>query len=132
MKTMRFLLALTLVIFVFDAQSKEKSEDFIKARQAFTKAVESNNYRVAKTSLEELLPLMKTDIKQSKKALHVLKKEADKESVKLGEESLQRKEEIYKSLAHLVDVSPAALRVKATRILDLVVEFDSLVKEEDT
>ncbi len=131
MKIMRLFLALTLLFVVFNAQSSEKSEDFIKAKQAFTKAVESHNYRDAKSSLQELLPLMKSDIKVSKKSIHLLKKEGDKDLLKQAASDLERKEEIYKSLSHLVDVSPAALRVKANQILELVVEFDGLVVSED-
>lgn len=130
MKIMRLFLALTLLFVVFNAQSEEKSEDFVKAKQAFTKAVESHNYRDAKSSLQELLPLMKSDIKGSKKSINALKKEGDATLVKQAENDLERKEEIYKSLSHLVDVSPAALRVKASQILELVVEFDELVGEE--
>lgn len=129
MKIMRLFLALTLLFVVYNAQSAEKSEDFIKAKQAFTKAVESHNYRDAKNSLQELLPLMKSDIKLSKKSINSLKKEGDAAVVKQAQSDLERKEEIYKSLSHLVDVSPAALRVKATQILELVVEFDELVAE---
>ena len=130
MKITRLFLALTLLFVVFNAQSSEKSEDFIKAKQAFTKAVESHNYRDAKTSLEELLPLMKTDIKGSKKSISSLKKEGDASLLKQAVNDLERKEEIYKSLSHLVNVSPAALRVKANQILELVVEFDELVALE--
>ncbi len=129
MKIMRLFLALTLLFVVFNAQSAEKSKDFVKAKQAFTKAVENHNYRDAKSSLQELLPLMKSDIKVSKKSINSLKKEGDAALVKQAETDLERKEEIYKSLSHLVDVSPAALRVKATQILELVVEFDELVAE---
>lgn len=132
MKIMRLFLALTLLFVVFNTQSSEKSEDFVKAKQAFAKAVGNHNYRDAKSSLEELLPLMKTDIKDSKKSIHTLKKEGDKDSLKQAVNDLERKEEIYKSLSHLVDVSPAALRVKANQILELVVEFDGLVETEDT
>ncbi len=128
MKTTRLFLALTLIFFVFNAQSTEKSEDFVKAKQAFTKAVENHNYRDAKSSLEELLPLMKTDIKQSRKSINALKKEGDATLLEQVKDGLERKEEIYKSLSHLVDVSPAALRVKAAHILKLVVEFDGLVE----
>lgn len=128
---MRLFLALTLLFVVFNAQSSEKSEDFLKAKKAFAKAVEGHNYRDAKSSLQELLPLMKSDIKLSRKSLNSLKKEGDAEVLKQAESDLNRKEEIYKSLSHLVDVSPAALRVKAIQVLELVVEFDGLVATED-
>lgn len=131
MKTIRLFLALTLLAFVFNAESSERSEDFVKAKDAFTKAVESHNYRDAKSSLQALLPLMKSDIKLSKKSMSSIKKEGDAVQLKQAESDLDRKEEIYKSLSHLVGVSPAALRVKATKILELVVEFDELVEAEE-
>lgn len=131
MKIMRLFMALALLVFVFNARSSEKSEDFIKAKEAFSKAVESNNYREAKQFLEELLPLMKYDIKQSKKSIHSLKKEDADDLLKQSEKALDRKAEIYKSLSHLVDVSPAALRVKAKNILKLVLEFDELAQAEE-
>jgi len=127
MKTMRLFIAFPLLLMFFFAQSSERSEDYLKVKRAFTKAVEGQNYRDAKSSLQALLPLMKTDIKGTKKSLHALKKAGDADLLQQAESYLERKEEIYQSLSHLVDVSPAALLVKATQILKLVVEFDELV-----
>ena len=127
---MRLFLALMMLFVVFNAQTHARSKDFAKAKQAFTKAVESHNYRNAKSSLQTLLVLMRSDIKLSKKSMHTLKKGGDKELLTRAEKDLGRKEEIYQSLSHFVDVSPAALRVKASQILDLVVEFDLLVDPE--
>ena len=128
MKTMRTLAVAGLLFILGAAHANEKSEDFVKAKDAFTKAIEKNNYRDAKGSLQELLPLMKQDLKDTKKNLSRLKKQGDQTLLSEASRSFKRKSEIFKELEHLVDISPAALRVKANQILKLVLEFDELVE----
>lgn len=130
MKTIRLFAVVALMTTATFAFSNAGSEDFAKAKAALEQAVEKHNYRDAKGSLQELLPLMKSDIKQSKKAINALKKQADRTILKDALDNLKRKEEIFKQLEHLVDISPAALRVKATQVLDLVLEYDELVEVE--
>lgn len=92
----------------------------------FQEAIKSRNYKAAKSSLHDLLPVMKVEIKSSKRQLKSIEDD-QKES---AQKNIKRKESIHNRLNHLLGVSPAALRVKADMIHQLVLEFEELVTSE--
>ncbi|MEM9340618.1 MAG: hypothetical protein AAGA66_17925, partial [Bacteroidota bacterium] len=81
----------------------------------------------AKHSLGDLLPLMKEDIKEFKKTISEAKKSGtDSDQLKQMKQTLKRKSEIYDSLEHLLNVSPAAIRVRARQVVTIVGEYKEI------
>lgn len=103
-------------------------ESFMALSKKLEEAVSARDFHKAREVVDELLPLMKDDIKNSKKVLSALKKE---ENPPIAEEEYKkmhnRKIELYDSIKHLIELSSAALRVKSTLIVDEVDEFINLM-----
>ncbi|MFY0687082.1 MAG: hypothetical protein JXQ90_07955 [Cyclobacteriaceae bacterium] len=122
-------LATLLMLFINPAiaggNDEEKSIEDL--RKNIETAVESRNFHDAKILIDELMPLMKKDIKKSKKTLSHLKKEDDPQTDP-GQfaEELKRKEELLDAMKSLVGISPAAMRVKASSLVKMVNEFSQL------
>lgn len=131
MKSTNRILALILSFFTFvlsaQAVSVSDEESFEMLSDKLHKAMEVRNFHVARETIEELMPLMKQQLKEDKKTLSVLKK-ADEPEIdpKTFEKNYKRKTELYESLKKLVNVSPAALRVKSDLIKKEVKEFIDL------
>ena len=124
-------LALLLIFFTFmltaQASSVNEEESFEILSKKLEKAIEIRNFHVARETIEELMPLMKKELKEDKKILSELKKESSPEQdADSFEKNLKRKTELYESLKDLVEVSPAALRVKSEVIRKQVQEFIDL------
>ncbi|WP_421895985.1 hypothetical protein [Marinoscillum sp.] len=121
--------ALMLMTYAFPAFCLSGGEEanFQLLSEKLEKAIEGRNFHEAREAIEELMPLMKEELKKDKKTLSELKRE---ESPELDpaefEKKLARKTELYDSLKELVDISPAALRVKSERIKTEVKEFIDL------
>lgn len=121
------LLAFLLVLlFTTEAGVNNQSELYTKAKQDLQVAVKESNFKEAKVSLYELLPLMKEDLKHTKKAIGVEKKAKNDASLEDLKTKLERKSEIFDLLDHIMHSSPAALRVKASDAVLLVEEFGRL------
>jgi len=123
-------LMLLIVVGIFPAVAEADGEDkesFEKLSDKLDRAIEARDFHVAREAIEELIPMMKDELKKHKKLLSGLKKEdspdADPEEYA---RKLERKTELYESLKDLVDISPAALRVKSERIQSDVQEFIDL------
>ncbi|GAB4249960.1 MAG: hypothetical protein Tsb0034_29260 [Ekhidna sp.] len=101
-------------------------EAYNKAQHDLENALEQSNFALAKESLNDLMPLMKEDIKYTKKMLKVEKKEGDAAYVAELKEALDRQETILDRLEHMTNVSPAALRASAAKSISLVKEFRKL------
>ena len=104
-----------------------ESEEYQRTAGQLQQALENRDYKGAKVSLNELLPLMKEDIKECKKSISEAKKsDTDSEVLSEMKATLKRKSEIYDSLEHLLTVSPAAIRVRAKQVITIVGEFEEL------
>ncbi|REE01265.1 hypothetical protein [Marinoscillum furvescens] len=102
-------------------------DTFMELSQRLEEAIEVRNFQEARNAIEQLLPLMKDVLKSDKKTLAELKKSDDPEAnPEEFEEDMKRKAELYNSLKKLVNISPAALRVKAELIKKEVKEFIEL------
>lgn len=119
-----FLVMLSPVI----VQAKGGVDDtFMELTQRLEEAIEVRNFQEARNAIEQLLPLMKDVLKSDKKTLAELKKADEPEvSPEEFEVDMKRKTELYNSLKKLVNISPAALRVKADLIKKEVKEFVEL------
>ncbi|WP_421871332.1 hypothetical protein [Marinoscillum sp.] len=107
----------------FDADK----EQFELLSERLNEAIEARNFQDARTTIEELMPLMKEALKEDKKELSALKKEDNPtEDPASFQKKLDRKTELYNSLKKLVGVSPAALRSKSKLIKEEVSEFIEL------
>ena len=131
MQSTNRLLAVLLIFFTFmlsaQAVSVGEEESFSILSKKLHKAMEVRNFHVARETIEELMPLMKQQLKEDKKTLSSLKKSEEPEiNPKSFEKDLERKTELYESLKKLIDASPAALRVKSETIKQEVEEFIDL------
>ena len=103
------------------------AEDYEEIIQKLDNAVANRDYRNTKVYINELLPLIKEDIKEIKKAISAAKKsDVDKDEIAQMTEELDRKKEIYEKFDHLVTTSPAAIRVRVDEIKRLVDELEEL------
>ncbi len=122
---------LSLILFLlypaYGYNGNEEKEMFELLSIKLEEAIDGRNFHDARETIEELMPLMKEELKRNKKTLASLKKEVQPEiSPEDFQKSLIRKTELYNSLKDLVDVSPAALRVKSELIKKEVEEFIEL------
>jgi len=104
------------------------AEEYEKSQTQIEQAVEARDFHQVKELLIELMPVLEEDIRKSKKYYGEVKKSAEKEEVKLIKEKLNRKVEIHDDLDHLLEVSPAAVRVRSSQIVKLVKELNELSK----
>lgn len=122
----QLMIALLILLFAAPALCWSGGEDkenieLLSAR--LNEAIDSRNFHDARETIDELMPLLKEQLKDDKKYLAELKKDADSSVADNFEKNLNRKTALYESLKKLVDVSPAALRVKADQIKSDVKEF---------
>lgn len=115
-----------MLLFSSEAGINNHSELYVKAKIELQSAVEEANFKEAKVSLYELMPLMKDDIKYTKKAIGLEKKSDNSSALGDLKKKLERKNEIIDQLDHIMHSSPAALRVKAADAVILVEEFGKL------
>ncbi len=131
MKTASNTLAILLILLSSslgaNAAAKGNSKDFDELSQKLETAIVDQNYKDAKQSLYELVPMMKQNIKETKKNISEVKKSnPENVSIEVLQEQLKSKLEIYDRLHHIVNTSSAAVRVKAKDILSMVKEFVKL------
>lgn len=133
MRIFKMIVLLIGVVFVStgapNAATNDASiENFMVLSEQLENAVDARNFQKAREIVDELLPLMKEDIKNSKKTLSSLKKEENpKITEKEYEKLYDRKVVLYDSVKHLIELSPAALRVKSALIVSEVDEFIKLM-----
>ncbi len=105
-----------------------EAEQFHKKRVDLDEAIERRNFQEAKLVLDDLFPIMKRDIKSSRKLLSQLeKKENPSIDPDQFKENLNRKEELFESMKSLVNISPAALRAKASYFVEMIQQYDILM-----
>lgn len=123
--TVLYLLA--LLIFTPPMLAGTDSEEYQILANKLQQALEHRDYKEAKLSLTALLPLMKEDIKEFKREVSEAKKaDVKADEIKKMKDTLKRKNEIFESLEHLLNVSPAAIRVRAKQVITIVGEFEEL------
>ena len=139
MKNLRFLM---IALFGFAAianaislDAKAPDDELIAeiklSADSFEKAVEKRNFKEAKEHLEALFPLIKKEMKQSKKYINELEKSGQKSAAKEIKATLKQKTEIHDKLHGIVDVSTAALRGRATAVSTLVKDYIDLLPKDD-
>lgn len=110
------------------ASSNSDKDKFEELTDQLNEAIDARNFQAARTTLEELMPLMKENLKEDKKQLSELKKEDSPQiHPEQFEQQYNRKAELYDTFKKLVDVSPAALRGKSQLIKEGITEFVKLL-----
>ncbi len=95
-------------------------------------ALTERDYRGAKLHVAELLPLLKRNLKEIERQLKVSKKEqAAKQVVKELSHLHKSNVEIYNSLKHVMEVSPAALRVQGAGVIAKLRNYQPDVVESE-
>lgn len=133
----KFKIIMPLVIVVLvglisakSASSDVNIENFVALSEQLDQAVELRDFHKAREVIDELLPIMKEDIKVSKKTLTGLKREENAETTVADYEiMLNRKVELYESVKRTIELSSASLRVKSTQIVSEVNEFLKLMDQ---
>ena len=126
---------LSLVLIGFNTNAKtgkgDKEEGIQSLFGKLEKAVNGRHFENAKEAVNKMLPLMKKDIKEGKKMLSSWDKGVNKS--KLDKQTfasqLVTKNEIYTSTKALINSSPAAIRVKGKKLVDLLNEYMTLVNQ---
>lgn len=126
MKT--FLILVILTAFSFDMKENiyledELLEEIKQTSVKFEKAVSVRNFKSAQEQLDILFPLIKKEIKESKKELHNLEKSQDVSAAQEMQLSIERKLEIEASLMQISSGSSASLRVQSDNAVLLVKEY---------
>ncbi|MFY0651982.1 MAG: hypothetical protein JXQ96_08125 [Cyclobacteriaceae bacterium] len=126
------LMMVVLVLCSFSIGDKKDKEGELSIQDAsvkLEKAIELRKFADAKEVVNEILPWMKQDIKTDKKTLSQIGKSIDDAELdkKSFSTKLSRKNKIYESTKHLVETSPAAIRVKGKDLVKLVNEYASLI-----
>jgi hypothetical protein len=105
-------------------------ESFNQLFSQLESAVAARNFIEVREVLEALMPIMKEDIKLSKKMMSTVKKDGiTQDKLNILTENYNKKNEIYETITHLMEVSSAALRVKATVIVAQTDSFRSMMEE---
>jgi len=102
------------------------SEDYDRTREEISAAIGKGNFTEVKSLLKDLMPELKENLKEGKVAFNTIKKTNGEEEVEILKERLARKKEIYHSLDHLLHVSPAAVRARASAIVKMLDEYNDL------
>lgn len=93
-------------------------------------ALDNRNFTKAKSKVEQLLPMIKIQLKNSHKAIKTQEKASTADAQRMTEikKIVEKQEEIFTSLTYLKKVSPVAYRVKAEMVKDLVSEYGMLTE----
>ena len=127
LKVLIILILLAWMSGVFASEDGNNGVSFEALAKKLEQAIESRNFTEARLTLEELLPLMKRELKEHKKLISDLQKsESPEAELEVHEENFNRKNEIYNVLKVLSDGSVAALRAKSQLIREEVGNFVAL------
>ncbi|MFY0601386.1 MAG: hypothetical protein JXR03_17055 [Cyclobacteriaceae bacterium] len=129
MQKVKFIVLVLTLVFAnvsaaYAVSAGSNIESFTVLSKKLGTAVEARDFHTAREVVDQLLPMMKEDIKSGKKTLAGLKKSDDPIiSPKEYQKKYDRKIELYNSVKHFAELSPAALRVKSALIVSEVEEF---------
>ena len=102
--------------------------EFHKMRVQLDAAFEKRNFTEVKSILDELFPLIRKDIKATKKRLSQAQKGGQTNRIVLDlTDNLSGKEELYESMKSLVGISTAALRARADHFKSMINQYDDLM-----
>lgn len=115
---------------ISDKNAKEGDMNLQDASQKLEKAIADRKFADAKEVVNQIIPWMKQDIKEDKKTLGQIGKSIDESELdkKTFSNNLNRKNKLYQSTKHLVESSPAAIRVKGKDLVKMVNEYASLLE----
>ena len=102
------------------------AEDYQKTRQDISSAIQDGNFTEVKGLLVQLMPELKQDLRQNKAFYHEVKKSLEPAELQELKLKIERKKEIYHSLEHLLNVTPAAIRARASSVVKLLDEYNRL------
>lgn len=136
MKNMKILLTAIVVIVSQSvaisndtlSSNSKLSYEMLEAAKVINSALEVRDFQGAREGTVSLLSLIKKDLKKSRKRMTDLKKQDDMDSLKTEKAVYKRKQEIFESLTHLIEVSPAALRVKSNELAAMVLEYRQIIE----
>jgi hypothetical protein len=113
-----------------DKKGKEGEMNIKAASSKLQKAIEARKFGDAKNVVNEIIPWMKLDIKKDKKILSQIGKTIDESKIDKKDFStaLKKKNKLYESTKHLVETSPAAIRVKGKDLVKLVNDYALLAE----
>jgi hypothetical protein len=120
------------MVFSLEAQpTSDKENELLEAIQekmgSIESALEVRNFKDAKEQFEDLMPLMKKEMKSKKKSIHLLEKEGESAQATELQKTLDRTVEIQEQLSSLLGGSSAALRAKSTDAKSLIKEYQGLL-----
>ena len=130
LKVLIILILLALMSGAFARENDGNDQVLESLSKQLSEAIDSRNFTKARITLEELLPLMKMELKEHKKVLADLQKaESPETDPQTCEKNFARKNEIYNTVKDLAEGSVAALRAKSQVISDEVETFVILTRE---
>jgi hypothetical protein len=98
--------------------------------ERFQVALEKRNFKLAHEEIDELMPLIKGDIKEDRKELKILMKTEEGINAELIQRVIDKKISIQEGLVRLASASSAALRVKADEANVLVQGYLAVLEGE--
>lgn len=139
MKNLRHLLVIGIglmaVLISVRAEARTNDETLVEqikmSADSFDIALEQRNFKLAKEHLEMIFPLIKKELKASKKQLHEFEKSGEKAKVKELKAALKQKTQIHAKLHAIVDNSSAALRVRSRDIQTLIADYVALLPADE-
>ncbi|MFT5569116.1 MAG: hypothetical protein ACI8QD_001560 [Cyclobacteriaceae bacterium] len=114
---------------VLNINSDQKSSLYASIER-FQLALEKRNFKLAHEEIDELMPLIKSDIKEDKKELKILMKAEEGINTDLIQKTIDKKISIQEELVRLASASSAALRVKADEANVLVQSYLAVLEVE--
>ncbi|MEO9870283.1 hypothetical protein [Ekhidna sp.] len=121
-----YIILLMFIPFSAISSTEKLTEEYSQAITKLEEAVDQRNFSEAKNVLLELMPIMKAELKSSKKELAAMKSELEESELEMLKNINDRKKEIYDRLQRLINVSSAALRGRSADMIKLVEEFGKL------
>ncbi len=107
--------------------NKELADEMIEVADLIVTALGERDFFSAREGTESLLPMIRKDLKEHKKLIVLLKKQDLSDEVKRMKAQYKRKSELHENLQHLLEVSPAALRVRYQELAMLVAEYREMM-----
>lgn len=90
-------------------------------------AIEHRKFADAKEVISVLMPLLKKDIKTSKKVIATYQKQkVERSELENFVEKYNRKVSLYASAKKLIESSPAAIRVKGSNLINMLNEYSEI------
>lgn len=102
------------------------ADDYKKTKSELVQAVENRNFVEAETLLNDLMPLMRKDLKEFRGEISSVKSSLSGEEYESLKNSFKQKYQIYKTMQRLAEVSPAAVRARSEEIVEMLDEYQNI------